>query len=443
MKKFGASLSDEARFTLPVIAENVFTAGVSLVYSAVTGAISPGALAASGVANQAMNLIFALFAMLTTGSAILIARLAGRGDYAEASRTAESTVFMGLGSSVVMMGALLMAAKPVMTLLMPNAEREFFNEGTTYYRLILLSVPPVVLSNSAASMLRAAGNSRQVLIGNILTNLVQLMCVWLFTSIMEWGIRGAALATVLCRYVSAVYLFIALAGNRRGFRMNAAKIFKPAFSRVKHIFAVGAPATVDAVSVQLAYVIVNSMLVSIGKTEAGVVSVLNSVLIFTGVTQGIGSALDNTLVRQKVGAELIEGGRKDGRRILFLCEAVSAALCLPAVLLPSFSASLFANTGDIADAAASFMWVMFPYCFVAVGVNVCEPSARVGGEVRFTMLSIVGCVWLIRLPLTYLLAIRLNMRVQGIYAANILSLGVRFLLSYLKISGRGWGKKEL
>ena len=86
---------------------------------------------------------------------------------------------------------------------------------------------------------------------------------------------------------------------------------------------------------------------------------------------------------------------------------------------------------------------MFPYCFVAVGVNVCEPAARVGGEVRFTMLAIVGCVWLIRLPLTYLLAIRLNMGVEGIYAANILSLGTRFLLSFCRIIGSRWGKKEI
>ena len=71
------SFSDETRFTLPVIAENIFTASVSLVYSAVTGAISAGALAASNVANQAMNLVFALFTMLTTGSAILVARATG------------------------------------------------------------------------------------------------------------------------------------------------------------------------------------------------------------------------------------------------------------------------------------------------------------------------------------------------------------------------------
>ena len=437
------SFSDETRFTLPVIAENIFTASVSLVYSAVTGAISAGALAASNVANQAMNLVFALFTMLTTGSAILVARATGKGEREEAARIAEVTVSMGAVFGVLVTLLLLAVSSPVMRLLMPGAEPEFFKEGTIYYRLILLSVPPVVLTNSAASILRAAGNSRQVLISNVLSNLVQLFSVWLFTSVWTLGIRGAALATVLCRFVSAGYLMVALMRNQRGFHMQPRRILKPQMAGIKHIFSVGMPASIDAMSVQLAYVIVNSMLVSIGKTEAGGVGVRNSVLIFTGVTQGIGSAAATTLVGQRVGAGKIEEARRKGRTILLVCELVSMALCVPAVAFPGFSAALFSDSRDIIDAAARFMWIMFPYCFVAVGVNVCEPAARVGGEVRFTMLAIVGCVWLIRLPLTYLLAIRLDMGVHGIYAANTLSLGVRFLLSYLRISGESWGKKEL
>ena len=56
------SMSESARFVMPVIAENAFTVSVSLIYSAVTGAISAGSLAAATVGNQAMNMISALFA---------------------------------------------------------------------------------------------------------------------------------------------------------------------------------------------------------------------------------------------------------------------------------------------------------------------------------------------------------------------------------------------
>ncbi len=437
------TIGEEMRFTLPVIAESTFTASVSLVYSAVTGKISAGALAASNVANQAMNLVFAVFAMLTTGSAILVARYTGKNDREAASRTAENSLIMGLCSAIALTAALLVASRPLMRLLMPGAEKDFFREGTTYFRLILLSVPAVVLSNSAASMLRAAGNSRQVLFSNILSNVVQLLSVWLLTSVNQLGIRGAALATVICRYVGAGYLMTALVMNQRGFSIRLKGLFHADPGEVKHIFRVGLPASIDQMSIQLAYVIVNSILVSLGKTQAGVVSVLNSVLIFTGITQGIGSVTATTLVGHRVGAGDLEGARRMGRKILLLCEGTAMLLCVPAVLFPTFSAGLFSSNTDIRRLAADFMWIMFPYCFVAVGVNVCEPVARVGGEVRFTMTAIVLSVWLIRLPLTYLLALKLGMGVQGIYAANILSLGTRFALSFIRNSRPGWGRREL
>ncbi len=435
--------SEEMRFTLPVIAENAFTAGVSLVYAAVTGAISPGALAASNVANQAMNLIFAMFAMLSTGSAILVARYTGRGDRVSASRSAEATITMGLVLGAALTVILLLSSSFIMKLLMPGANSGFLGEGTLYFRMILLSVPPVVLSNSAASMLRAAGASRTVLVSNIISNAVQLVCVWLFTTVLEMDIRGAALATVICRYVCAAYLSFALIRNHRGFSVEVRHLAKPEFKEIKHVFSVGFPASVDALSVQAGYVIINSILVSIGQAQASVVGVLNSVLLFTGVSQGIGSCISTTLVGHKVGAGDIEGARRKGRRILLACEAAAMALCVPAVIFSTFSASVFSKSPDIVRAAADFMWIMFPYCFVAVGVNVCEPVARVGGEVKFTMTVIVLCVWLIRLPLTYLLAIVLKLEVKGIYAANIISLGTRFALSYARGASSRWGRREL
>lgn len=81
--------SDAMRFTLPVIAENIFTTGVGLIYSAIVGGISASSLAAMGTGNQAINLVVALFAVITTGGVVLTAQLTGRSDIPRASRVVE------------------------------------------------------------------------------------------------------------------------------------------------------------------------------------------------------------------------------------------------------------------------------------------------------------------------------------------------------------------
>ena len=437
------SLNENTRFVLPVIAENAFTVSVSLIYSAITGAISLGSLAAATVGNQAMNMVTALFAALTTGSAILTARLTGKQDEDAASRTVEQTLLLIPMLSVLATAILLASSSFTIRVLMPGAKGEFLQEGSLYYRVILLSVPFTVMMNAAAGILRAAGQSRVVLVGTVISNAVQLLMVYLLSSVLEMGLKGVALATVLCRVAGSVYLTAVLLRNQRGFRIKAGNIFHPDGSVIRRIFSVGLPASVDSIAVQFGYVVINSLLVNMGRNYASVVSVLNSVLVFTGITQGIGAAVSTTLVGHKIGAGDIKGARRTLNRILISCELVSFILCVPAVLFSFFSAGLFSRDADVILAAGSFMWIQIPYCFSAVGVNVCEPAVRVGGDVRFAMINITVCVLLIRLPLTYLFCILWDFGVAGVYAANIASLTTRFALDYLRIRSDNWGKREL
>ncbi len=123
------SMSESARFVMPVIAENAFTVSVSLIYSAVTGAISAGSLAAATVGNQAMNMISALFAALSTGSAILTARLTGKQDEDAASRTVEQTLLLTPVLSVLATAIMLASSSFIIRLLMPGAEGDVLLAG--------------------------------------------------------------------------------------------------------------------------------------------------------------------------------------------------------------------------------------------------------------------------------------------------------------------------
>ncbi len=437
------TVSEHARFALPVIAENAFTASVSMVYSAVTGAIGSASLAAAYVGNQAMNLVNAVFAVLTVGSAILTARLSGAGDEDAASRTAEQTLFMSPLLSVAVSALLLILLPFTMRLLMPGAEKDFLREGTIYYRTILLSLPGLVVTNACAGILRAAGHSKTVLASTILSNLTQLGCVYLFTSGFHMGISGVAWAMVACRMVSAVYLVTAVLANHRGFCIDRRRVLKPDGTAIRRILRVGLPASVDSLAVQIGYVVISSMMVKMGALHASVNSVLSSVLLFTGITQGMGSACSTTLVGHLTGAGEIRSARACMNRILLLCESVSLLFCALAVIFSDFSAGAFTKDGTVLEAASAFMWIQIPYCFAAVGVNVCEPAVRVGGDVKYAMWNITCCVLLIRLPLTWLLSVRLGMGVHGVYYANITSLTARFVIDYLRICSPKWGMREL
>ena len=425
-------MKNKARFIIPVIIENIFTVTASLVLSYVTGAISKTSLSVATVGNQAMSLINSLFMVMSTGAAITTAHEIGREDKHAASRTAEHALFLTPVLSILVTGVLLIASKPIMSLLMPGAGKDFLKEGTQYFNIIALSIPAMALGNTIKGVLRATGDSKSAMNATFIGCIVQVVGVWLFTSRLGLGIAGSALATLSLRYISCFYILYVMLKNNRSLTIERSRVFKLDKSQIQLILRNGLPNVFDACAVQTGYVIINSMLVSLGENESAVFNVINTVLLFTGICQDIGSVSATVLVGQLTGAGNHKGAVRTFLRILIIAELVSFLLCLPTVLCPDFCARLFAKDADVIKGSADFMWIMYPYCFVAVGCNVCEPSVRARGYGKFAMVETILCVLCLRLPLTWLMCIKLRLGVPGMYAANITSLTVRFTLSFIR-----------
>ncbi len=438
-----ACRSETLRFTLPVIAENIFTTGVGLIYSAIVGGISASSLAAMGTGNQAMNLVVSLFAVITTGCVVLTAQLTGRGDIPRASRVVEHTLLLAPASALVVTVVLLAASAPLMRLLMPGAQADFLKEGTDYFRMLLLSLPGLITMNALTGLLRASGESRLALFNSILINVVQIAAAYIFINKMDMKIMGAGCAYVVCRYAGTIAMVLAVFGHHRGFKVERARIFRPSMPVVREILRVGLPTSVDSFSVQAGYLLNNSLLIGLGVRAASTYNVMSTIVTFTGVCQGIGSASATTLVGQRVGAGDLPGARRRVNAILLYTFAATTVLCLVACLFPRFFAGLFSSDPDVISDSARILWLILPFCYFAVAVNVTEPSTRAGGDTKYVMLTCSACVWLIRLPLTWLFCYPLKLGVAGVWLANLISLVARTILNLTRIYGRKWGRTLL
>lgn len=152
--------SPTLRFTLPVMLENTLTIFIGLVFSRIISTISGSALAAIGMANTVMAVIFSLFSMVTTGAAVLVSRQIGAGEGAAAADTIEQGGFLSLACSAGMTALCLLTAQPLLRLLMPTAEDQLFSEALRYYDMLMLSLPAYVLHGMLSSAARSTGDSR-------------------------------------------------------------------------------------------------------------------------------------------------------------------------------------------------------------------------------------------------------------------------------------------
>lgn len=122
------------RFTLPVVAENVLTIFIGLLFSRIISTISASALAAIGMSNTVMAVVSALFSVVTTGAAVLVSRQIGAQDgLGAAEETIEQSLFLALVSSLALTALCMLTAQPMLRLLMPTAEDQLFDEAVRYY----------------------------------------------------------------------------------------------------------------------------------------------------------------------------------------------------------------------------------------------------------------------------------------------------------------------
>jgi len=435
--------SSALRFTLPVIAENILTSALGLVYSSVIGGVSASSLAAAGTGNQAMNFISSMFSCLSAGSSILVSRMTGHGDKRETSRIVERTMFMAPVLALIVAAALLLVSSPLTRLLMPGASETFFKEGLVYLQMTFLSLPGLIVYNALTGILRASGDSKAALAGAFVTNVTQLLAAVLFIRCMNLGIYGAGAAMVVCRYLGAATVFISALRHRRSFSVSPSGILHPVSGECLRILRVGLPSTFDSLAVHSGYLLINTLLIGLGQKEASVYSVLAALLTLTGICQAIASSSSTTLVGHKVGAGDLAGGRRTYLRILITALAATVVLCLTVLVFPKFFVSFFAEDAAISEESASLLWALAMFSIPAVAVNASEPAARVGGELKSIMFSSIICVWAVRVPLTWLFCYPMNLGVMGVFLANTLACWPRAIVAFLMIYRKRWGVRKL
>lgn len=194
-------------FALPLMAGNVFQQVYTFADTLVVGrAIGIDALAAIGVTEWLIFFMFSSIQGITQGFSIVMAEGFGSKD----SLGLKSAIYHGLILSCMMIVLYTVIAQaavtPVLTLL--HTPESAWIYAVEYLRILFAGIPLVVLFNFVAGILRAVGNSRIPFQAMTLSSLLNIVLDLIFVCLLQWGIRGAALATVIAMAASLVYCLV-------------------------------------------------------------------------------------------------------------------------------------------------------------------------------------------------------------------------------------------
>lgn len=191
-------------FSLPLMAGNVFQQLYTVVDTMVVGRVlGTSALAAVGTVDWFNWMFLAIITGLTQGFSILIAQKFGEGDLSQMRKAAGNALVLSgiLAVILILIGEILVA--PMLRIL--RVPEEVAPMSAEYLRVIFGGMIVVMAYNILAALLRALGDSKTPLYSMIVAASVNVGLDLLFVAVFGWGVRGAAIATVIAQGCSAVF----------------------------------------------------------------------------------------------------------------------------------------------------------------------------------------------------------------------------------------------
>ena len=282
------------RYSVPAIIASVVTSLYNIVDSIFIGQ-GVGALAITGLAITfpLMNLVIAFVTVLAVGGSTIASIYLGQKDIEKAEDTLSTLVVLSLVHSVVFGGLALIFLDPILTLF--GATPETLPYARDFMQIILLGTPVAYIFISLNNLMRATGYPTKAMISAIVSVVVNIALAPIFIFQLGWGIRGAAIATLIGQACACVWVLWHFFSPKSYIRFKRGTNWHKA-SIIKHIYAIGLSPFIINVCACVVVMFINKTLLSYGAEEGnmavGAYGIVNRVTMFflmivLGVTQGM------------------------------------------------------------------------------------------------------------------------------------------------------------
>lgn len=259
----GPLLGKILRFSVPLmfsgILQLLFNAADIVVVGQFTGS---DALAAVGSTGPLNNLIVNIFLGLSIGSSVLVARYYGAQDWRNVHDVVHTSMLLSaiFGVILIFLGVLL--AGPLLELM--GTPENVLDQAVLYMRIIFAGMPAMMIYNFGAAILRAVGDTRRPLIFLLIAGIINVALNLFFVIVLNMGVAGVALATVLSQCISAALVVLCLLKSDgcyqlylRDLHISKDKLFE--------IIRIGLPAGIQGAVFSISNVLIQSSINSFGS----------------------------------------------------------------------------------------------------------------------------------------------------------------------------------
>lgn len=256
--------------------------------------------AATTIAFPLMTIIMAFATLIGSGGSAYAALRLGEGRKREALLTLNNLLVIAIGLGILLAATGLIFLKPILTLF--GATETTMPYAIDYTSIVLMGVPFSVISIALSNMARTDGHPRMSMYGILIGAALNTVLDPIYIFVLDWGVKGAAIATITAQFVSTVVLcyYFLRKGNMRFTR----RYMKPVGRVWYKIFSLGISSGITSLVACIMQVVMNNSLVYYGNQTEITGDVALSAM---GIVMKIAMILASVCIGFGIGAQPILG----------------------------------------------------------------------------------------------------------------------------------------
>ena len=345
------------------------------------------ALAAVGSTGALVNLINGFFLGLGSGATVILSQFYGANDRNGASEAIHSGILLA-----VLLGLLTMILGigwgPWVLKLIKTPEN-CMGDATRYARLYFCGALASMIYNMGSGILRAMGDSRRPLIFLIVTCFTNIALDLLCVVVLKWGISGAAIATAVSQYISAILVLVTLLRLPEDIRLKMGKLrIKPALLR--QILMIGIPAGLQFVMFDLSNLLIQSGINSFGDVTMAAWAAFAKADTLTWMVSGALGVAVTTFVGQNFGAQKYSRIRQSVWVCMGMGIAINGTIAALELSYRAFLLGFFTTDPEVIRVGAYAMLWIVPFNVLFIPVEIFGATMR--GTGYSVMPTVISCV---------------------------------------------------
>ncbi|MDR0315797.1 MAG: MATE family efflux transporter [Treponema sp.] len=438
--------NNRALFALlwPLIIEQLLAVTMGAADTIMVSSVGEFAVSAVNVIDNINNFLIIAFTAMCTGGAVVASQYIGRQNHANSRIAAKQLVYIVVLISLIVMAVALVFCRPIIRLLYGKIEDDVMNAAAIYFFITALSYPFLALNNANAALFRAVGNSRVTMIIALLVNILKIGGNVLFIFVLNLGVLGAALSTLICRIIAALITTSML--YRSNSPISIAGLFNIHFVRsmIKNILNVGLPSGLESSMFMIGRILTQRIFPVFGTSAMAanaITSVINSLSFMIGTAFGIAML---TIVGQCVGAGDYAEVKKQTAKLMKMAYITLFFLSTLVFICRDPLIGLFSLSSEAHVLAKSFLQVHCISMAFGWAMSFALPNAlRAAGDARYVMIAATISMWLVRVSSAYLFAFGFGLGPVGVWIAMGADFFVRGVFYCLRWLRGKWQEKRV